>query len=78
MLCGEPNGARSFFGTNPDRASTTDESERVITNQLCRAVQREEDGVVGLGANGIELIGDAKDYARGVGTVGCQGAIVWQ
>ena len=45
----------------------------------CRGTfQREDDGIVGVGADGAELIGDAQDDARGVGTVGYQITIVWQ
>ncbi len=65
MLRGETNRARDFLGSDPDGAGTPDESEGIVADQVRGAFQGKDDGVVGVGTNGVELVGDTKDNARG-------------
>src|ERR1019366_8387608 len=69
MFRGEPQSARLFACANPDGARSADERKRVVANQLSGTFQRKGDGIVRVGADGAELVGDAQDDAGGVGSV---------
>ncbi len=78
MFCGEPESAGLLACAQPDCAGSADEREGIVADQLSRAFQCKGDGIVGVGADGAELVGDAKDDAGGVGSVGVQFAIIGQ
>ena len=89
---GELNGSRTkawmfsrqasrtgvLLGSDPDRACPADKCERIVADDLCRPLKREDDRVVGVWANGFELICDSENDAGGVGAVGEQSGIVRQ
>src|SRR6478609_1886126 len=64
------DGACEFPRTNPDRARASDEREGVVSNEFCGALELEYDGIVRVGADAAELVGDAQDDAGGIGSVG--------
>ena len=78
MFRGESQSARLFSGAKPDGAGAADERERVVTDELAWTFQRKGDGVVGVGADGAEFIGNAKHDTGGVGSVGVQFVVVRQ
>lgn len=64
--------------SNPDGTRAADEGKRIIPDDLGRALQRENDGVVGVGANGAELVCDAENNSGGIRAVSEQSGIVRQ
>ena len=61
---------------NPDGSGAADEREGIVTDEVCRTFEREGDGIVSVGADGAELVGDAKDDAGGVGSVSAEEVVV--
>lgn len=78
MFRGESQGARLFPCANPDGSRSADKRERIVANQLAGTFQCESDGVVGVGADGAELIGNTEDDARCVGSVCPQFMVIRQ
>ena len=76
MGCGQACGAGLFLCANPDGAGAADEREGIVADELGRAFELEGDGIVGEGADGAELVGDAEDDAGGVGAVGDERRVV--
>jgi hypothetical protein len=76
VFCGKAHGARLLTGANPDGAGASNERERIVADEVGGAFEGEGDGVVGIGANCAELIGNAQDDARGVGTIGAERVVV--
>ena len=76
MFRGEAHFARCLSSTDPHRAGTSNEGERVVADELRWPFEREGDGSIGVGANGTELVGGAEDDARRVRSVGAQFQIV--
>ncbi len=69
-------GAGLFFGANPDGAGAADQGEGIVADDFGGAIEGEFDGVVGEGADGAELVGDAEDDTSGVGAVGVELGVV--
>ena len=78
MLGRKMNRASLLFGADPDCPRATDQGKRIVADDLGRALQREVNGVVGVGADGVELICDTENDTGGVGPVGEQSRIVRQ
>jgi len=70
MFRGETDGAGLLAGANPDSTGATDEREGGVADETCGPFEREGNGVIGVGADGTELVGDTKNDAGGIGTVG--------
>ena len=75
---GEADGAGEFAGAKPDGSGASDESEGIVADEIDGAFEFEGDGVVGVGADIAELVGDAEDDACGVGSVGGECGVVRQ
>lgn len=78
MLRCEPCRACHLLSANPDCTGSADECKRVVADNFGRPRKRYGDGIVGIGADGIELIGNSEHDAGGVSSVGVEGAIVGQ
>lgn len=50
------NRSRLFPCMDPDRARPADQRKRVLSKDLGRPVEREDDGIVRVRADGVELI----------------------
>src|SRR5580692_5446398 len=78
MMRSQTHCAGLLRGSDPDCACAADECEGIVADQFGRAGQFEANWIGGKGADGIELISDAKDDARGVGSVGGERCVVGQ
>src|ERR1035437_872330 len=78
VVRGEAHLAGFLGGANPDGAGAADEREGIVANQLGRAGEFEPDRVAGEGADGVELVCDAKHDAGGVGSIGNERCVIGQ
>src|SRR5271154_279305 len=74
----KPRCAGLLFGANPDGAGAANHGKRIVTDDFRRAFELKFDGIVGEGADGAILIGNADDHASGIGTIGLEPCVVRQ
>ena len=74
----QPDFPGLFLGSNPDRAGSADQGERIVSDDFRRALQLKLDGVVGKWPDGVKFIGHAQHDAGGVGSVRNQAGVVGQ
>ncbi len=78
MRGSKPDGPGLLFGSNPNRAGSADQGERIVPDKFGGAFQFELDGVVGKWADGVKLVGHAQHDPGGVGAIRNQAFVVGQ
>ena len=78
MPGGEANVAGLFAGSQPDGSCASDEGEGITADEVGGTFEGEVNGIVCVGADVAEFVGDPEDYAGGVGSVGNEGSVVGQ
>ena len=78
MGCGQLCLASHLHCPDPDCSRASDQREGIVADDFGRPGKLKSNGIVGKRLNGVELIGDAQDYARGVRAIGRQSGVVGQ
>ena len=69
-------GAGLFPGADPNRARSTDQRKRIVSDQSGRAGDREDDRIIGERANGAKLIRHPEHNPCGIGPIRNQGDVI--